>query len=144
MTEGDDGLGCWLEYNTDLFAEDSVRRLLDHFEILLAGIVADPNERISHLPLVHDRERQLLTEWNQTEVAFPTRHSLQEMFESQVAKTPNATALVCGDEQLTYAELNSRANQLGRYLRSLGVAARARVAICLNRSTEMVVALWPL
>lgn len=141
MTETEDRLGCWLEYNTDLFSEDTVRRLLEHFETLLEGIVANPNERLGQLPLLReDERRQLLVDWNDTRVDFPANRSVHELFEIQAAKTPDAIALVCGAERLSYHDLNTRANQLARYLRKLGVGPEQRVGICLTRSPEMIVA----
>src|SRR5206468_5620061 len=123
VNEIENGLGCWLEYNTDLFGADTTQRLLEHFETLLAGIVANPNERIAQLPLLKESERQqLLVDWNDTHAEFPQVQSVHELFEAQVAKTPEATALVWGAERLNYRELNARANQLARYLRSAGVA----------------------
>ena len=144
VTEVDEGLACWLEYNTDLFAEDMVSRLLEHYEVLLRAVVEQPGQRIAELALLTERERrQLLVEWNDTRLSFPERQAdqcLHELFEAQATKTPERTALVCGSDRLTYAELNTRANQLARHLRQLGVQAEDRVALCLTRSSEMIVA----
>ncbi|MCU1267649.1 MAG: amino acid adenylation domain protein [Acidobacteria bacterium] len=141
VTEYEDELGCWLEYNTDLFEATTLGQLLIQFETLLEGIVADPNRRISELPLLKEDERQqLLVDWNNTHVDFPTKLCAHQLFESQAAKTPNATALVCGAERLTYDELNTRANKLARYLQRLGVGPEQRVGICLPRSRDMIVA----
>lgn len=141
MTDSDDGLGCWFEYNTDLFEEATVKRLLAQFETLLNGIVSNPDQRIGELSLLQDVERrQLLVDWNNTLVDFPAAQSVHELFEIQAAKTPEATALVCGAERLTYRELNARANQLARYIQRPGVGPEKRVGICVTRSPEMIVA----
>lgn len=141
VTETDEGLECWLEYNTDLFSESTVARLLEHYEVLLKGIVNNPNLTIAELPLLTEVERQqLLVEWNDTHVEFSTTHCVHQLFETQAEESPEAIALVCEDEQLSYRELNARANQLAHYLRRLGVRPEDRVALCLERSTDMVVA----
>jgi non-ribosomal peptide synthetase component F len=111
---GESGL---LEYNTDLFEAETVVRLLGHFENLLRAIGADPEQRLSELPLLSASERQqLLVTWNETAEAYANEHSVTELFEAQVARTPEAVAVVFGEQQLTYAELNERANQLGHHL----------------------------
>nr|QEO74682.1 condensation domain-containing protein [uncultured bacterium] len=141
VIERADGLLCTLEYNTDLFEGATVRRMLKHFAVLLAAAVTDPSASLGAMPLLTDEERhQLLFEWNETYRDFP-HHCVHELFEEQAARTPEAVALVCGDERLTYAELNSRANQLAHYLRECGVGPEARVGILLERSVEMAVAL---
>jgi amino acid adenylation domain-containing protein len=141
MSEGEDQLSCWLEYNTDLFAPDTVSRLLQHFEILLEGIAADPDRQIAYLPLLSENEKQqLLVEWNDTKMSFSGPQLVHEFFEASAARTPGAPALVWGNQQLSYGELNARANQLGHHLRKLGVGPEKRVAICLNRSADMVIA----
>ncbi len=135
------GLVCWLEYGADLFAQSTIERLLEHFEVLLGSVVADMDRRLAELPLLTERERQqLLVEWNDTRVEFPAQYCLHQLFEAQAEKTPNAIALVCGAEQLTYQELNARANQLASYLQRLGVGPEDRVGICLNRSPAMLIA----
>ncbi len=141
VTEHDEGLGCWLEYNTDLFDAATVERLLVQFETLLEGVVNNPEQRVSQLPILKDEERQqLLVEWNDTRIEFPERQAVHELFEIQAARTPDAIALVCGSERLTYQQLNQRANQLAHYLRRLGVGPEQRVGICLPRTAEMLIA----
>src|SRR2546422_5599363 len=141
VTETEAGLVCWLEYNTDLFEENTVRQLLEHFEMLLRGVAATPERRIAELPMLKETERQqLLVEWNDTRAGFPTGRCIHELFEAQAEKTPAAIALVCGEDRLTYRELNARANQLARYLQRLGVGPEKRVGVCLRRSIEMVIA----
>lgn len=131
-----------LDYNTDLFAEATIERMSEHFKNLLKGILAAPEQRLSRLPLLCEAERrQLLVEWNQTARDFPGDKCLHELFEEQAARTPDAVALTCEDQQLTYAELDARANQLAHHLRGMGVGADALVGMCLERSPEIVLGL---
>lgn len=139
-------LDCFIESNADLFDEATITRLLTHYQNLLEGIVANPRQRISDLPLLGDSERrQLLVEWNDTSCTYPVNSTVQELFEEQVESSPGAVALLFGGEvgaeQLTYHELNRRANQLAHYLRRKGVGAETRVGICLERSPEMIIGL---
>ncbi|TRT98013.1 MAG: amino acid adenylation domain-containing protein, partial [Microcystis aeruginosa Ma_AC_P_19900807_S300] len=142
MVSTDDGLkGVW-EYNTDLFESSTIERLSGHFLNLLGGIVANPQAQISQLPLLTESEtHQLLIEWNNTQVDYPEYKCIHQLFEEQVKRTPDAVAVVCSGQQLTYNELNSRANQLAHYLRKLGVKADTLVGISLERSLEMIVGL---
>ncbi|NEU79519.1 non-ribosomal peptide synthetase [Nostoc sp. UIC 10630] len=134
-------VGVW-EYNTDLFDSSTISRMAGHFQTLLSGIVANPIEPISQLPLLSEVEQQqLLVEWNDTTVKYPTDKCIHHLFESQAERIPHAVALVYENEQLTYHELNCRANQLAHYLRSLGVGPEVLVGICVKRSPEMVVGL---
>ncbi|MBN3876527.1 amino acid adenylation domain-containing protein [Nostoc sp.] len=134
-------VGVW-EYNTDLFDASTIERMTGHFITLLSGIVANPEERISQLPLLSQTEQQqLLVEWNNTQVDYPRDKSIHQLFEEQVERTPNAVAVEFENQQLTYDQLNCRANQLAHYLKSLGVSADVLVGICVERSLEMVVGL---
>ncbi|MEH2230338.1 MAG: non-ribosomal peptide synthase/polyketide synthase [Nostoc sp.] len=135
------GFAGVLEYNTDLFDSTTIERMADHFVTLLSAIVANPQERISQLPLLTAVEQQLLFDWNDTGVDYPSDKCIHQLFEEQAKRTPDAVAVVFEGEQLTYYELNSRANQLAHYLRSLGVGANELVGICVERSLEMVVGL---
>ncbi|MBI1924147.1 amino acid adenylation domain-containing protein [Candidatus Poribacteria bacterium] len=129
-------------YNTDLFEAATIQRLAGHFQTLLEGIVAHPEQRISDLPLLTEAERhQLLVEWNDTQADSPQDQCLHQWFESQVERTPDVVAVVCEDRQLTYRQLNARANQLAHHLQSLGVGPEVLVGICVERSIEMVVGL---
>ncbi|GDZ93325.1 McnC protein [Planktothrix agardhii CCAP 1459/11A] len=133
--------GVW-EYNTDLFDSGTIERLAGHFVNLLAGIVADPQAQISQLPLLTEGEQQqLLIEWNNTQVDYPQIKCIHQLFEEQAERTPDAIALVFENQQLTYTELNGRANQLAHYLQKLGVKADTLVGICVERSLEMMVGL---
>ena len=142
MVNTDDGLkGVW-EYNTDLFESSTIERLSGHFLNLLGGIAANPQARISQLPLLTESEtNQLLIEWNNTQVDYPEYKCIYQLFEEQVKRTPDAVGVVCSQQQLTYNELNCRANQLAHYLRKLGVKADTLVGISLERSLEMIVGL---
>ncbi|MDZ8064929.1 MAG: amino acid adenylation domain-containing protein [Nostoc sp. DedQUE08] len=136
------GLFGWWEYNTDLFDSSTIERITGHFLTLLEAIVANPSERISQLPiLTASEQQQLLVEWNDTQVDYPQDKCIHQLFEEQVERTPDAIAVVFENQQLTYQELNTRANQLAHYLQSLGVRADALVGICVERSLEMVVGL---
>ena len=129
-------------YNTDLFEAATIARMLGHFQTLLEAAVADPERRLSDLPLLTEAERQqLLVEWNDTKTDHPQDLCVHQLFEAQVERTPDAIAVVFEDEQLTYGELNRRANQLAHHLRALGVGPEVPVAICLERSLEMVIGL---
>ncbi|AUT02007.1 non-ribosomal peptide synthetase [Nostoc sp. CENA543] len=129
------------QYNTNLFDADTIRRRMAEFETLLLGIVANPNQIIAKLPILPAVEQQLLTTWNQTQTAYPQDKCIHQLFEEQVARTPDAVALVFQEQELTYRELNSRANQLAQHLQNLGIGADELVGICIERSLEMVVGL---
>jgi amino acid adenylation domain-containing protein/non-ribosomal peptide synthase protein (TIGR01720 family) len=139
-------LGEW-EYSTDLFEASTIARLSDHFHMLLQGIVANPDQRIDDLPLLTAAERrQLLTDWNSARLDYPADQCIHMLFEAQAARTPDAIAAVFAEvgqapQQLSYDQLNRRANQLAHHLRALGVGPEARVGICLERSLEMLVGL---
>ncbi|MFN6567973.1 amino acid adenylation domain-containing protein [Dendronalium sp. ChiSLP03b] len=136
------GLFGWWEYNTDLFDSSTIERMTGHFLTLLEAIVANPSERISQLPmLTASEQQQLLVEWNDTQVDYPQDKCIHQLFEEQCLSTPDAVAVVFENQQLTYHELNCRANQLAHYLRSLGVKPDVLVGICVERSLEMVVGL---
>jgi amino acid adenylation domain-containing protein len=140
---GEEEITLSAEYNTDLFDEATIGRLVNHYRTLLESIVADPDEGLSELEILPAAERhRLLYDWNDTRVDETDWACLHEMFEQQVRLTPEATALVFGPEQLTYRELNGRANQLARHLRKQGAGAETIVGICLERSLEVVVAVF--
>ena len=131
-----------VKYATALFEATTIERYQGYFRRLLEGMVAGEKQRLSTIELMEERElEQVLFEWNETEAKYPKDKFIQDLFEEQVEKTPHAVAVVCGDEDLTYGELNRRANQLAHYLRELGVRPDARVAICVERGLEMIVAL---
>ncbi|MGK7894453.1 MAG: amino acid adenylation domain-containing protein, partial [Xenococcus sp. (in: cyanobacteria)] len=141
MEAGNSILGVF-HYNTDLFDATTIQRLEGHFQTLLQAIVAHPEAEVGKLPLLTEAElHQLLVEWNDTKVDYPQDKCIHELFEEQVAKTPDAVAVVFEEEQLTYQELNNRANQLAHYLQKLGVGPEVLVGICVERSLEMIVGL---
>ena len=142
MTETEEGLEGNLEYNTDLFEEDTIQRMVGHLQGLLEGIVRNPQQRLSELPLLNESEQyQLLQEWNDTTTDYPKDKCIHELFETQVKKTPDAIAVVFENQQLTYQELNAKTNQLAHHLRSLGVKPEVLVGICVERSLDMVIGL---
>ena len=135
------GLTFICEYNTGLFNLDRIERMLGHFQVLLEGVVVDPDCRISDLPLLTAADRRLLIELGTTCVADPEDVLLHELFEAQVHRSADAVAVEYEADRLSYRELNQRANQLAHHLRSLGVGPEVVVGLCVERSLEMVVAL---
>jgi amino acid adenylation domain-containing protein len=142
MTETEQGIqGRW-EYRTDLFDVATINRMVGHLQTLLECIVANPQQRITELPLLTATEQhQLLVNWNNTQVEYPQDKCLHQLFEVQVEKTPDAIAVVFENQHLTYDELNKRANQLAHYLQYLGVKPEVLIGICVERSIQMVVGL---
>jgi amino acid adenylation domain-containing protein len=129
-------------YNSDLFLPATVERLLEHFEVLLEGAVAEPEQPVTLLPLMSAAERdQVVEEWNATAAPFPEASCLHELFDAQVRRSPDAVALVYGEETLTYGELHRRAGALAHRLGRLGVGTDSLVGILAERSLEMVVGL---
>ena len=132
----------YFEYASDLFEAATVERMAGQFEILLTDIAANPGQTIASLAMLSENEqRRILVEWNETAVAYPSQSCIHELFEAQVARTPNAIAIEFQSSTLTFAELNRRANRVAHYLRSRGVAAEKPVGLLLARSLEMVVGL---
>jgi amino acid adenylation domain-containing protein len=137
-----EGLGGFCSYNRDLFDAATIARMMQHFQILLEAIAANPQQPVALLPLLTEPERyQLLVEWNSTQVGYPQDKCIHQLFEEQVARTPHAVAVVFENQQLTYHQLNCRANQLAHYLRSLGVEADVLVGLCVERTPLMVIGL---
>ena len=127
------GLAGLLDYNTDLFDGPTMLSLMEHFRVLLEGIVAAPEQRLADLPLLTEaEERQLLVEWNRTDENYPGEVCLHEMFEAQVERTPEAVAVLYEDQEVSYRELNERANLLAQHLRALGVKPETTVGLCLE------------
>ena len=132
-----------IAYDSNHFDIDTIKRILGHMKSLLEAIVTDSARSLSLLSILTDAERhQLLVEWNATAVDYPRDTCLHELFESQVERTPDRVAVDFDGEVLTYRELNQRANQLGHYLRTLGVGPDVFVGVFMERSIEMVVALY--
>ena len=141
LRETAQGLYASWEYATDLFDETTIERMAANFQVLIEGIVADPACPIAQLPILTTAERERLAQWNDTAAEYPSTRCIHQLFEEQVARTPQAVALICEDRQLTYAELNARANQLAHHLIGLGVEPEALVGVCLERSIDLVIAL---
>lgn len=135
-----EGLRGVLVYNTDLFAADAIARMLQHFQTLLAGIVANPNTNLADLPLLTSREQQQLVEWNQTGRSYPDL-CIHQLFEQSASQNPNAIAVEFDKRQLTYEQLNSGSNQLAHYLQKLGVGVETLIGICMEPSPVMVAAI---
>ncbi len=129
-------------YDRSRFDVASITQMLGHLQTLLEVIAANSNQCLSLLPLLTAAElHQQLVEWNQTQTEYPQNKCIHQLFEEQVEKTPDAVAVVFQNEQLTYRQLNQRANQLGQYLQKLGVQPEIPVCICVERSLEMIVGL---
>ncbi|WP_375772564.1 non-ribosomal peptide synthase/polyketide synthase [Archangium gephyra] len=142
LSETPNGLQGSFTYNTDLFDAATISRLSEHLRVLLEGVVASPESRLSELPLLTATERQqVLVEWNQARRELPESPLVHRLFEAQVRRAPDAPALRFGTEELTYGELNARANQLAHHLRQLGVGPEVLVGLCLERSPELVVSI---
>ncbi|GAB1540090.1 hypothetical protein NUACC21_27590 [Scytonema sp. NUACC21] len=140
MSESQAGLTGCLEYNTDIFDSATITQFIDNFQTLLESIIAHPEQPIQELSLLTTQEReQLLFNFNQTCADYPQDVSLHQLFEQQVERTPELTVLISQSEKLTYRQLNHRVNQLAHYLQKQGVTEETLVAICLERSVDMVV-----
>ena len=135
-------LSVQISYDTVRFAEDTIDRMLGHLQTIFSTIATNPHQTLGELPLLTLTEQhQLLHEWNDTAREYPQNKCIHQLFEEQVAKTPDAIAVVFEEQELTYQQLNQRANQLAHYLQTLGVKPEVLVGICVERSLEMVVGL---
>ncbi|NTW00309.1 MAG: amino acid adenylation domain-containing protein, partial [Oscillochloris sp.] len=144
VAEGDAGLSCAFEYSTDLFDQLTIARMAGHFARLLGAVVADPEILVGTLPLLDADELRQLGAWNATAQPFAADRCIHELVAAQAARTPDALA-VCqafaAGSDLTYAELDARANQLAHYLRGLGIGPDSLVAICVPRSPALIIGL---
>jgi amino acid adenylation domain-containing protein/thioester reductase-like protein len=141
---GEELVSCF-EYSNDLFDTDTIVRMAGHFQTLLTAIVANPDQAIGKLPLLTEKEQhQLLVGWNQTHSDYPENKCIHQLFEEQVQRSPDAIALEWEDEQLTYQQLNAKANQLAHYLQTLGVGPEVLVGIYLERSSRGAASRTPL
>ena len=141
-TQYDDFLGVEFYYDVNYFSIDAIQRLTRQFQILLASATENFDSAINQLEILSQRDRQqLLFEFNQTQIDYSLDDCIHQLFEKQVEKTPDSIAVVFEDHQLTYAELNARANQLARYLQQVGVKPEMLVGLYVERSLEMIVAL---
>ena len=137
-----DLLTAEFHYDPTVFQAESIQRMAGHFNTLLKSTIEDTEASIGELDVLSESERhQLLIEFNQTAADYPRDKCIHELFEEQVARTPNAVAVICGDQQLSYAELNARSNQLAHLLRGSGVSPDVPVGLCVDRSVQMVVGL---
>ncbi|HWW77545.1 MAG TPA: condensation domain-containing protein, partial [Pyrinomonadaceae bacterium] len=131
-----------LEFNTDLFDRATVERFIGHYQLILDGMLGDPDSAVSRLPVLTEAEREtLLTRWNDTRRSVPESATVVQLFEEQVGLGPERVAVACGGTRLSYAALDERAGRLAAYLRTLGVAPETPVGLCVPRSAEMVVGL---
>jgi amino acid adenylation domain-containing protein len=138
----DGALEAVFEYSTDLFSGETIARMARHFQELLRQIALNPEARVSDLGMLTQSERRhLLEDCNNTAASYPHEYCLHHLFEEQARRTPNADAMVWNGASYSYQSLNERANQLARHLRSRGIAMESRVALCMERSLEMVVGL---
>lgn len=138
----ENGSVCHWIYKTDWLKPDNAARLVHHCETFLSALLAQPDQPLACVPLLTEREQhQILYEWNATQAEYPHTLCLHQIFEEQVRKTPEAIAVVYEETQLTYRELNRRANQLAYYLRKSGVGPDVLVGLCLERSVEILVGL---
>ncbi|HWW71780.1 MAG TPA: amino acid adenylation domain-containing protein, partial [Duganella sp.] len=142
LSDRGDAINGALEYASDLFERGTIERLVGHFLQVLAAMVADERQRVSALPLLSAPQRQqLLVDFNDTAAPYPHDQLIHQQFEAQVDLQPDAVAVVFEDQQLTYDQLNRRANQLAHHLLALGVQPDDRIAICAERSVDMIVGL---
>jgi amino acid adenylation domain-containing protein len=140
--ESQDGLTVAIEYATDLFDAPTIERMLEHYEVLLTSAVQQPDQRIDQLALMSDAERRkVLAGWNQTHADAPQQACIHQIIEAAAQQSRQADAVRFQDQRLSYAELNTRANQLAHYLRRKGLSPGAPVALCVERSLEMIVAI---
>ncbi|MCY1078492.1 non-ribosomal peptide synthase/polyketide synthase [Archangium lansingense] len=141
LAHGAKGLEGWLEYATDLFDATTVTRMAERLLVLLDAITTNPDQRLSALPLLsEDERRRVLVDWNATRTDYP-EECVHALFAAQTARTPDTVAVVCGDESLTYRELDRRANAVARRLRAQGVGPEVVVGLCAERSLELVTGL---
>ncbi|HEX2798924.1 MAG TPA: condensation domain-containing protein, partial [Thermoanaerobaculia bacterium] len=142
VIEGPDGLVLDCDFKTELFSRDTIRRWLGHFETLLEGLAADPEARVDELPLLSAPEKErVLHAWNDTAVDWPPPYTIHALIEKQAAATPGAPAVVAGRTTLTYRDLDARAARLAGFLASRGAGPGSLVALCVERSADMLVAL---
>ena len=141
MSDGEDGLTGVVEYSTDLFDESTISRMMGHYQTLLEGIAADPEQRLSELPLLTKAEEHQFTEWNNSAREYPLGQCFHQLFEEQVKRIPDAIAVVSKDQRLTYFELNRRANRLAWFLVKQGIGPDAIVTLLAERGIQFLTAI---
>ena len=138
---GTELIGAW-EYSSDLFTQEAISRITENFQTLLNGIVNNPETPINQLPIISAFEQQqILEKWNNTQQDYPESFCIHELFTQQVIKTPDAIAVKFGNQQLTYTQLNQKANQLANYLQNCGVTSEVLVGLYLERSLDILIAI---
>ena len=142
VIDGPEGLVLDCDFKTDLFSKETIHRWLGHFETLLEGLAANPDARVDEIPLLTADERaHALAAWNDTAAVWPAPHTIHELIERQAAATPEAPAVIAGATTLSYRELLDRAGRLADHLSAHGAKAGTLVALCLDRTADLVVAL---
>ncbi len=142
VNETSNGLYLTVEYSTDLYKEETIIRMMEHFKNLLSSVAKTPHQKIGLLPMLAATELQELVEgFNQSSVIYPKDKTIVSLFEEQVEKAPGNISVVFEQDQLTYKELNERSNQLAHYLLSKGVKKGTLIPVFIDRSTEMLVAI---
>ncbi|MDZ8024549.1 MAG: amino acid adenylation domain-containing protein [Nostoc sp. DedQUE11] len=140
--EYSEGLRGVIIYNTDVFEQATISRMLEHFKTLLSAIVANPEQQIANLPLLSEAElHQVLVEWNNTQADYPQDKCIHQLFEEKVQQYPDSIAVNFANEQLTYQELNTCSNKLAHHLQKIGVGSEVLVGICISQSIEMIIGL---
>ncbi|MEE9372227.1 MAG: amino acid adenylation domain-containing protein [Saprospiraceae bacterium] len=143
ISEEEDTIKTIFEYSTDLFEPETIERMQAHFKTMLEGIINDPDQRISRLPILSKNElKQQIVDWNDTEVTFPKIETIHEMIEGHVIRIPNETAVIDKDSQLTYTELDQKANRIAQHLQTLHVTPNTPIGLCCQRSIEMVIGIF--
>lgn len=136
----DSGLKCNYEYNTDLFKESTIKRMANHFEVLMNSMLANPNITIAALPMLSTKEsQQLLCEFNDTKAPYPDDKTIDQLFEEQAARTPDACALIDKDTHMSFQELNRKANGMASFIGRKGQKPDPVVGLFLDRSCEMII-----
>ncbi|MDB9304092.1 amino acid adenylation domain-containing protein [Nodularia spumigena CS-591/12] len=140
-------LDCMWGYATDLFTEETVKRMAGHFEVLLTAITQNPQQPIYQLPIITPAEIQQLQIWNQTEADYPQNHTLMTLFAQQVEKTPDQIAVVFANQSLSYEQLNQKANQLAQkisnyLIENYQIQPNTLIGICVERSLEMLIGIF--
>jgi amino acid adenylation domain-containing protein len=142
-SETSEGLILSMQYNVDLYDEDTIDRMLGHFKVLLSSILDNPYEFLRHLPILSDAERsQILQEWNSTYRQTSARHSVKDHFEYIVDSLPNEIALISDSEEWSYKQLNVKANQLAHFLRRQGVDLETPVGVMMHKSAKLITTIW--
>jgi amino acid adenylation domain-containing protein len=141
VQESGQGAAVTINYATDLFEAETIQRMLGHYEQLLKAVVKNPEQRVWNLPLLTQAEREQLERWNQTARDYPRDKTIAGLFEEHAAKAPNLVAVEFEGQELEYGDLNRQANRLAHYLRAVGVKPDTLVAVCVDRSLEMIVGL---